>query len=128
MSLSCQSSDCVCVCVCVCIVCIVCMYRSVPQSPPPPCIFSAKSCRGIFIPPPLLKLLQSGSRSLWWNGSARTKPASTELLNISRSLASLFMSLGSLLLNCLPRTRTPCSNDGHTNYFAEAPCFLGPQR
>ena len=44
-------------------------------------------------PPPLLSPLvetptQSGSRSPWWNGSARTKPASTELLNISRSIAS----------------------------------------
>ena len=27
-----------------------------------------------------------------------------------------------LLLNCLPRTRTACSNDGHASYFAEAPC------
>ena len=33
--------------------------------------------------PSILKL--SGSRSLWWNDSARTKPASTETLNISRS-------------------------------------------
>ena len=28
---------------------------------------------------------QSGSRSQWWNGGARTKPASTEPLNISQS-------------------------------------------
>ena len=148
-------------------------YRSVPQIRPPsrispPCIFSAKSCRGIFIPrispPPASKLLHSqvqglrggmaapeqsqhpqnrsvklsttnadrlqhrwtrqllrGSaqlprpstlkltslllasgaslhlalraqpplsytvRSPWWNGSARTKSASTEPLDISRS-------------------------------------------
>ena len=32
---------------------------------------------------------QSGSRSPWWNGSARTKPASTELLKISRSRESV---------------------------------------
>ena len=29
--------------------------------------------------------MQSSSGSPWWNGKARTKPASTELLNISRS-------------------------------------------
>ena len=34
---------------------------------------------------PLIKTpTQSGSRSPWWNGSARTKPASTEPLNISQ--------------------------------------------
>ena len=35
---------------------------------------------------------QSGSRFLWWNGSARMKPASTQPLNISRSIASVFAS------------------------------------
>ena len=70
----------------------------------PPCIFSAKSCGGIFSPrisPLSSKLLhmQSGSRSLWWNGSARTKQASTETLNISRSIANLFKPLGCPLLN-----------------------------
>ena len=35
--------------------------------------------------------IQSGSRSSpWWNGSARTKPASKESLNISRSREGVF--------------------------------------
>ena len=96
-------------------------YRSVPQIRPPsrispPCIFNAKSCRGTFIPrisPPPTPTMhgcyqnllssqrclllvetptQSGSRSRWWNSSARTKPASTEPLNISRSIASVLAS------------------------------------
>ena len=33
---------------------------------------------------------QSGSRSQWWNGSTRTKPTSTEPLNISRLIASVW--------------------------------------
>ena len=41
---------------------------------------------------------------------------------------SLYKSLSCLLLKCLPWTRTARSNDGHASYFAEAPCFLDPQR
>ena len=82
-------------------------------APPLPCIFSAKSCRGIFGPRNAISplrvetLTQSGSRSLWWNGSARTKSASIEPLN---SIASLFIVNRSALY-CLPRTRTACRND-----------------
>ena len=77
----------------------------------PPCIFSAKSCRGIFIP----RISPPGMVA-----QERSHAASIQPLN---SIASSFKPLGCLLLNCLPRTRTSCSNDGHGSYFAEAPCF-----
>ena len=46
----------------------------------------------------------------------------------SRSQNIEIKPLGSLLLKCSPRTRTAHSNDGHTSYVTEAPCFLAPQR
>ena len=88
----------------------------------PPCIFSAKSCRGIFIPhissppppPTPVKLdsyTESGSSYLWWNGSARTKPSFTEVLNISQSIKRL----------STVKLSTANTSDGHASYFAWLP-------
>ena len=79
---------------------------------PPPCIFRANSCWGIFIPrtsppPPRRRLIP---QSKYWDYYYLPKP------------------LGCQPLKCLLQTRTACINDGHTSYFAEAPCFLAPQR
>ena len=67
-------------------------YRSVPHirppyrtGPPPPYIFSQSSCT---IATPTL----SSSRSPWWNDNARMKPASTEQLRNSPTIASMFAS------------------------------------
>ena len=82
----------------------------------PPCIFSAKSCGGIFI---LRALAPSPRRNSYtvrfkvsvveWQGKNEARIHRT----VSQSIASLFKPLGCLLLNCLPRTRTARSNDGH---------------
>ena len=91
------------------------IYCSVPQIcppsriSPPPCIFSANSRLGIFIPrisPPPPEEDSSRNRFLYLT----SKP------------------LGCLPLKCLLRTRTARINNGHTSYFAEASCFLDPQR
>ena len=95
------------------------MYHSVPQIrpppppsriSPPPCIFSTNFCWGIFsscISPP------------------RPRKDSPRCRNIEIYLPK---PLGCLPLKCLLRTRTAHINDGHTSFFAEAPCFLTPQR
>ena len=46
----------------------------------------------------------------------------------SRSRNIEIKPFGCLLLKCLPWTWTTHSNNGHANYFVEAPCFLVPQR
>ena len=61
---------------------------------------------------------------LWWI----TNKLVTWTEDSSRSRNIEIKPLACLLLKCLPRTRTARSNDGHARYFAEAPCFLAPQR
>ena len=82
----------------------------------PPCIFSAKSCGGIFIPRALAPSPRRNSYTVRfkvsvveWQGKNEARIDRT----VSQSVASLFKPLGCLLLNCLPRTRTARSNDGH---------------
>ena len=110
---------------------VSCKYAPSCISPTPPA-FLSQSLAEVFYPahkpPPFVETpTHSGSR--WWNGSARTKPASTKLLKfLNGSQVCLSHGLGCLMLNCLLRIRTARSIDGHASYFAEAPCFLVPQR
>ena len=83
------------------------MYRCVPHIRPhshksPPTIFSRSSCTGIYLthrpPQPnmasnmILNQNSWTSRFLWWGSNARTKPAYTEQLRNSPSIASVFAS------------------------------------
>ena len=72
------------------------MYRSVPQIRPPsrispPCIFSAKSCRGIFIPrisppsPPASKLLHSQVQGLRGGMAAPERSQHPQNLSVKMS-------------------------------------------
>jgi len=88
-------------------------YCSVPQIRPPsrispPCVFSAKSCRGIFIP--------------------HISPPPQKTTHTHPTVKILFKPLGYLPLKCLQQTWTTRINDGHASYFAKAPCFLALQR
>ena len=93
--------------------------------PPPPPAFLAPSVVEVFLsprisPPRLVEThTQSGSRSPCWNGSARTNQASTEPLNISQSIASLFKPLGCLMLSVYSGSRVRC--------FEQVRVFRGPQ-
>ena len=55
-----------------------------------------------------------------------SSPSPSLLKKTYPEVLSVFNSLGRLQFKCLPWMRTARSNDGHTSYFMEAPCFFTP--